>query len=76
MTHTPLTITRKNCMECTGMAWPRVLRFAREHGVPVFTLSERTTAVHGAAFVAALERAGCVAAARQPDALDLLLAGK
>lgn len=73
MSSAALTITSRNCMAVTGMAWQRVLRFAREHDVPVLQLSARTTAINGAAFMAALERAGCAAGARKPDALDVLL---
>ncbi len=69
-----LTITRRNCMQVTGMSWRRVLDFARSHGVPVFNVSERTTAVHAGAFVAALERAKDVPRERELDALDMLLA--
>lgn len=71
-----LTITARNAMALTGMSWKRVLTFARANDVPVYRLTERTTAVNAAAFVAALEHAQAAVRTTSPrklDALDLLL---
>lgn len=51
---TPLVITARNAMAATGMSWPRVKQIAREHGVPVWTIGARTSAIPAAAWLAAV----------------------
>lgn len=52
----PVMITPRNCVLMAGASWRSVVRFAREHGVPIGTFGARTPFVSGPQLAAAVER--------------------
>ena len=63
-----LTISPANSIAATGLQWQFAKRFAREHGVPIWTVG-RKSVIPAAALLAALERAAATSAAEPVDEL-------
>ena len=66
-----LTVSLANCRATIGMSWPWVLRFAREHDVPVWRLGHKTVLVPARQLLAALEQAAASVGAEPTEAEEL-----
>jgi hypothetical protein len=68
MTHTTeATVTCTNCQLVVGMSWRWVLKFAREHDVPIWRIG-RKQLVPARALFAAIEAASNAQTDKQTDA--------